>query len=69
VIVGSTDTEVESLTVDDNERVGLGETLADAEMELVRVDNGDALCEDVTESVTVLEDVGRNVVEMVDVTE
>ena len=38
-------------------------------MELVRVDNGDTLGEDVTESIAVLEDVDRNVVELVDVTE
>ncbi len=63
------DDEAESLTVDDDERVRLGETLADAEMEFVRVERGDALDEDVTESIAVLEDVDRNVFELVDITE
>ena len=63
------DAEVESLAVDEIEVVGLGETLADAERELVRVDIGETLNEGVTEPVVVLDNVGRNVVEIVDVAE
>lgn len=54
--------EVESLTVDDNETVGLGETLADTEIELVRENNEVVLIEGTVETVSVVvkDTVGAN---------